>query len=508
MTSFPFFIDLHCHPNYKPFSRAHQAGSQVPEVQPARPSQPQSLWFYDQPSASDKLLNYSLGITKFRQASLTAGHYGNLRVMVVGLGSVEKFFFKNKLGDDFISDIASDFVAGFRKPRIDVIQNMSDYWKDLMHEMRFMADAEGHVIRMDGQYHTYKIARNFAELIVQQQQNEHPSVGISRDIPWVISLIFSCEGLHVLNCGLEQPCDPAVVKANTLALKNHPQAPWFVTFSHHFYNELCGHARSLRKQVGSITNQEEGLGKGFTGLGLEVLEMLLDDNLGKRILIDVKHMSATGRNEFYKIRREKYADKVPVIISHGVANGLPEFGSREPENFALGRTFVNPIEYSSDANGNVLEKDHNEINFYDIELIEMVKSGGIIGLQLDERRIANDITLNGVKKSPRRHKIMHYRSDLVWKQIQYIAELLDRNGLYAWGNMAIGSDYDGMVDPLNSFWTVEEYDDLMQYLERHAWEYLKQTPHPMQLAMNQVRADKIVENIFSNNAWAFFSRWF
>jgi hypothetical protein len=74
--------------------------------------------------------------------------------------------------------------------------------------------------------------------------------------------------------------------------------------------------------------------------------------------------------------------------------------------------------------------------------------------------------------------------------------------------MAIGSDYDGMVDPLNSFWTVEEYDDLMQYLERHAWEYLKKTPHPMLQPVNQISADKIVENIFSNNAWAFFSRWF
>ena len=48
-------------------------------------------------------------------------------------------------------------------------------------------------------------------------------------------------------------------------------------------------------------------------------------------------------------------------------------------------------------------------------------------------------------------RLMHYRSELVWKQIQYIAELLDDNDLFAWGNIAIGSDYDGLVDPLNSF---------------------------------------------------------
>ena len=32
-----------------------------------------------------------------------------------------------------------------------------------------------------------------------------------------------------------------------------------------------------------------------------------------------------------------------------------------------------------------------------------------------------------------RNKIMHYRSELVWKQIQYIAELLDNNDLFCLG---------------------------------------------------------------------------
>ena len=97
--------------------------------------------------------------------------------------------------------------------------------------------------------------------------------------------------------------------------------------------------------------------------------------------------------------------------------------------------------------------------------------------QLDERRLANDETIKRVKHSLFRNKIMHYRSELVWQQIQYIAELLDDNNLYAWGKyMAIGSDYDGLVDPLNSFWTTEQYDDLANYLERHAYNYFKDKP--------------------------------
>src|SRR5206468_9384193 len=130
-----------------------------------------------------------------------------------------------------------------------------------------------------------------------------------------------------------------------------------------------------------------------------------------------------------------------------------------------------------------------EINFYDDEIIEMVKSNGILGLQLDERRVASEETLKHTRHSLFKNKIMHYRSELLWKQIQYIAELLDKNNLYAWGNLAIGSDYDGIVDPLNSFWTMEEYPDLKSYLERHAFNYMQSESSRLHNSFNKISAD-------------------
>jgi hypothetical protein len=46
--------------------------------------------------------------------------------------------------------------------------------------------------------------------------------------------------------------------------------------------------------------------------------------------------------------------------------------------------------------------------------------------------------------------------------------MLDSKGLLAWGHVAIGSGYDGIVDPLNSLWILEQYKVLEQYVERHA----------------------------------------
>lgn len=501
-----FSIDLHCHPNYKTFARAHTDNGKAPGAQSDSINNRSSLWYYDPPKLGDKLLNYFLSITKFRQNNLTAALYGRLLVMAVGLGSVEKFFFKNKLGSGKISDIANDFVSEFGEPRINAIQGMKDYWADFKREIKFMEQQESQPIKIDGYWYTYRLVKNFTELQQAMAANEIVQAGTRRELPLNLALIPTVEGLHILNCGLENPCTPADVKANAEALKKMPNAPWFVTFSHHFYNELCGHARSLRKQIGKLTNQEEGINSGFTPLGRSVLDILLRKTGGRRILIDVKHMSALARKEFYALRKSKYNSDFPIIISHGVCNGLPTLGATVSQFPEIGNTFINPVEDVMGGDGKF--KDHNLINFFDDEVIEMVKSDGILGLQLDERRIASDETISRVKHSLARNKIMHYRSELMWKQVQYIAELLDANGLYAWGHIAIGSDYDGLVDPLNAFWTAEEYDDLASFLERHAYNYFKDHPERIKNGFNKVTPDLVVQNIFRDNAWNFFKRWF
>ncbi|MEQ1675655.1 MAG: hypothetical protein ABL876_03065 [Chitinophagaceae bacterium] len=506
MPNMNFSIDLHCHPQYKAFAKAHKETGKPPEPQSTSASNKSSLWYYNPPSLGDKLLNIFLSVSKFSQNNLTASLYGRLMVLTVGLGATEQPFFKNKLGTGLIGDLIDDFAAGFGRPRINAIQSIKDYWKDFMNEMKFMKECENNPIRIDGHWFTYRLPKDFSELQQNITDNDHPNAGASTSTPFVISLICAVEGLHVLNCGLENPCNPAEVKKNAKDLKKLPHAPWFVTFSHHFFNELCGHARSLRKEIGKLTDQENMINTGFTPLGEDVLDILLDNTNNDRILIDVKHMSPVGRNRFYELRKTKYNSEIPVIISHGVCNGLPKYGDTVSNYPELGNTFINPIENVTGGDGKF--KDHNLINFYDDEIIEMVQSAGIIGIQLDERRLANDDTIRRVKHSLFKNKIMHYRSELVWKQIQYIAELLDDKGLYAWGNMAIGSDYDGLVDPLNAFWTAEEYDDLAGYLERHAFNYLRDHPERLKHSFNKVSADLIIQNIFCENAWSFLRRWF
>jgi hypothetical protein len=525
-----FFIDLHCHPQYKPFGKAHKQIGNDPEPPSPRASDKTSVWQYDPPNLPDKLLNYWLELTRFRQTNLTAAHYGEAWVLVAGLGTVEQGFMENKLDKrlKFAGDLIDNLASQFGNQRIKTIESMTNYYPDLLNEINFWKAGHNKVVRVDGQYLTYRITQNFAQLQEHIAANQHEKAGTTGDQPLIISVVFSVEGMHAFGTGLDNEPDEDQLTQRIIHLKQSPEAPFFITFAHHFWNHLCGHARSLRGLIGKVTDQENGIDSPFAPLGEKMLRLLLDPSRGRRILIDMKHMSAVGRRQLIKWRKENYQSSFPLIISHGVCNGLPSLEYTDgftPETAALlglqppfpanryisnhpllGKDFITPLENEKDASGRW--KDHNLINFFDDEILAVAESDGIIGIQLDERRLANDDALRRVKNSLRRHKIMHYRSELVWRQIQYIGELLDHHGHYAWGCMAIGSDYDGLVNPVNGFWTVEEYRFLMDYLERHAHNYFKHQGQRLKQERNRIAADELVENIAGRNAYGFMRRYF
>ena len=495
MLNLDFNIDIHVHSTYKPLGAAVANGKYIQKNKDDK----SSLWFYNPPSPVDKIFNYLLNLTKFSQANLTSSYYGNVWVMVLAMGSIEKKFFNNFFGLGEASALLDNFVVGLGTDYIRHIENTNDYFNDLQNELFFVQSNMSKSIKLDQQTLQYKLVNNFNELeeIILSNENTLKLAsenGGRTNLPITIALIMSVEGMHVLNCGLDDVCSPQEVILNARKLKKLSFSPWFVTFSHHFYNELCGHSRSLSGHISKICDQTKGINTSFTSLGEEVLEILLNDTDGKRIFIDIKHLSAQGRLDYFKKRNELDPDNtlIPVIISHGACNGFPDRETLRSEYEELAEGFC---------------KD--DINFYDMEILEVVKTNGIFGLQLDERRIANEEALRRTKNSIFRNKIMHYRSELVWKQIQYIAELLDKKNLPSWQHIAIGSDYDGIVDPVNSFWTTEQYNLLKSYLERHAFEYLKTCDKRLINKVNRaITADQIVQNIFQLNAWNFFKRWY
>ena len=402
---------------------------------------------------------------------------GGVNVVCISLYPIEKWFFANKINNEFIKDIASNFATGVGKKRVDAVQALTNYFKDLELEHNFYKQLDGVVKRLPEGKFRYKLVKNYNEIETIKAQDTNKIT--------TICVVLSIEGLHVLNQNIKIPPKEDEFLANLKRIKNWETPPFFVAIAHHFWNHLCGHAQSFTKLVKKKVDQSEGLNTGFTALGEKIVHELLSTSNGKRILIDLKHMSVASRNDYYKIIESTAAYKnVPLIVSHGAVNGLQSFTKKQQLGSKVAGKF-NPV----------------DINFYDDEIIRIAKSKGIIGLQLDERRIASKKTLKNTKRSLSRSKIMHYRSELLWNQVQHILEILDTKGLFAWDCMAIGSDFDGIIDPLNSFWTSEELPYLADFLERHTHNYMLTAQ--LKVTKNKIDADEIIDRIMPSNGLNF-----
>ena len=474
------YVDFHCHSALKPFGKSFN----YPIVGKNSPNRRRvnSIWRYNPPSLLDKLINYIIHLTKFSQANFTSLAKGGVSIVCVSLYPIEKWFFVNKIKNEFIKDIASNFATGVGKKRVDAIQAMKDYFKDLEMEYDFYKQLDGLVKRFPGGKFRYKLVKNYAEIEAVRDEDQ--------DKLNTICVVLSIEGMHVLNQNIGKDPDENEFLANLQRIKNWDTPPFFVAIAHHFWNHLCGHAESLTKLVKRKVDQSEGIDTGFTDLGITVVKGLLSTANGKRILIDLKHMSVASRWDFYKLldSNSEYGD-LPIIVSHGAVNGMKSVIEPKRTGSTVAKKF-NPV----------------DINFFDEEIIRIAKSKGIFGLQLDERRIASKKTLKNTKHSTKRSKIMHYRSELLWNQIQHILEVLDNEGLFAWDCMAIGSDFDGIIDPLNGFWTAEEFPFLADFLERHAFNYMKDAS--LKVKKNRINADQIIERIMSQNGRTFLKNHF
>ena len=472
-----YFADIHSHPTMKSY------GHSFPSKQNSKnPLSNSSIWYYDPPNLFDKLIDLLGGIVKYRQSNFSAMGFGNTGIVFATLYPIERGFFDNRLGTGEFNDLLLNFVTSVGKNRIDFIQSITDYFPDLENEYNYLKQLDGTTVKLaDKAQYQYTIAKNATDvdIILNNDKIEDKKANS-------VAVVIAIEGAHVFGTGIHPEtnhCDPLYVLTNVDKVKNWSHRPVFMSMAHHFYNELCGHAQSLTGIVKKATNQQYGMNEGFTPLGRDVLDKLLDNSDNKRILIDIKHMSRNSRLEYFDLLDTKYKNEdIPVIVSHGAVMG------------------------NATDNQMFLQED---INFYDDEITRVAATNGLFGLQLDERRIvaAGDFVLKKSHGFDRR-KVLYYSSVLVWRQIQHIAELLDSKGLFAWGIQSLGSDYDGMINPINGFWTAEDYPTLADYLLKQAFNYKVQCPGNLTQARNRIDPEEIVDRVMGNNAYNFLQRYY
>jgi microsomal dipeptidase-like Zn-dependent dipeptidase len=331
---------------------------------------------------------------------------------------------------------------------------------------------------------------------------------------------------------------------NIQAEKNHEYAPFFVTLMHHFNNLLGGHSCSMSPKsplIGGlgwpylpgmrhIFNQKTGMRKGLTPLGREVVDLLLDKTQGKRILIDTKHMSIKVRKEFYELVRRKRVeedDPIPIICSHAAVNGIGTLDQAEQPQYDE-KVSLDDLAYFS----------RWRINLTDEDIVETFDSDGLIGLVLHEGRVPGGAFKRMTKKLKKRIKKLEGKSHkkeelqavqdelrdkylgLIWSNAFHIVKVIrDQRGADGWGLLALGSDYDGLINPYDNWKEVSSFADLkrdmLEYLiEQKPLHFVRDgQPIPISDAERERllgghTPPEILDRIFFRNVDRFLSEYF
>lgn len=373
-----------------------------------------------------------------------------------------------------------------------------DYWDEFQRELRYYRAADGErrsgmLTRPDGWrsevegcYHLVRGGEHLDEIL---------------ETPRDIAVLLTIEGAHTFSIGTDGRRVPeSVLFERVHELRNLPEVFSFITLAHHFDNGLCGHAHSVPDAASWVLDQTPRMGEDFTPVGLRIVRELLDlddDNRprgGRRILIDVKHMSARARQTYYAEivephnawARAEGAPLIPVVASHSAYSGIATLAELDANRHRENDHWHSPpfLRWS--------------INHCDEDVRAIVNSGGLIGFVFDQR-------VNGLV--PRQKLPDESWIDLFVRQLFATVDVVlqderlsETERLAVWDCMCLGTDFDGLIDPFTPYPTALHIDafaeDLRERLHRYRHTRL----------IDVVGVDALVDKIVFSNAVDFARR--
>lgn len=237
-------------------------------------------------------------------------------------------------------------------------------------------------------------------------------------------------------------------------------------------------------------------------------------------LIDIKHMSVYTRYKFYQFREDLIEEnaaigRLPVISSH------TGFTFCSLEDFLEGKQYKNAVSFADGQKITTIQAKNRRIgktsfllnnklycnpwtiNLFDEEIVEIMQSGGMIGISLDQRVLgAAKSWVDGIRgeffkdeeaipllewekwfkegkidiekaewtESKTDREVRHIM--LLSHQIVYAVKIglkhLSWTGTASpWDHLCLGSDYDGLINPINGYEDITKVGNLKNDLRKY-----------------------------------------
>lgn len=411
----------------------------------------------------------------------------------ISIGNILKKI-KNPIINGLLEMLGSK-ISNFSEKRVkEILGKTHSYFDDLEEEYNILKKGE-----KNGNYF---IANSYNDLQkeLQLQQDNRLSVKPSK-----VAVILNIEGGHVFGFAqnsqkindeqihydfdytLEMSSSSAWSKKldilwenNRVSARIQQVKSWNVfsiNLAHHFWNQLCGHAMSLYSYKGMALDQRQHLGEGITQLGWKVITELLAADNGRRIYIDMKHMSAASRTQYYDYLKKR-KENIPIIFTHAAVNGFSD-NLAASSNMNLGITEGKTnIENGNKVYKNSLLYNPWDINMSDEEIRIISDSGGLIGISLDERILMgnkmNRLLKECAENTPNTRTESDYYYINIWVEalvinIMHIVEVVVKrtdivviNPQNQWETImqriSLSSDFDGFINPIDDYPTALFYN--------------------------------------------------
>ena len=522
-----FIFDLHSHFSFKPANSRNFFSHDLPDSDHWRERVRLKNQFSGLISWLDKT------VVKTSQLHGNSATNGGFRVICNGLYPLERGFMPGAL----IKEVAT--LTGHAKEEISKMKNCDiSYFEVLQREYTNLENNQTTAGAAIG--NKYQLVDSFND-IVGEIKSDSDTICILNSVEGMHAFaddFFASNGAYLnmhhlekVHLRAENP-DPhsffmlylRSIQDNINTVKttwNH--TPFFVTFSHHYYNHVAGHAPSLGGFVKTVASQRgstvienhsttahDEIQYFFLGIrswGKFMIRKLLDNKQTtntntRRILVDVKHMSPQARVDYYQFLQSdpRYA-QVPIIMSHTGISGRKNIQRTINNNHKLHNDEKTPSQYFFEG----------VINIFDDEIITIVNSDGLIGLMIDERRIMGKkippeggMSLKTFKKvSKQARKLIAemnlLKHRLAWREISQasfnqdypiaesafnnIVDLLkkvylsvifrqifhatDVAGKKVLDHLALGTDYDGVINPIDIYLQASDMASLATDLEKY-----------------------------------------
>jgi hypothetical protein len=519
------------------------------------------------PSHPDRLLR-PLGQAGYSQSDLAKCLRSNTRLLFASLSPIEKGFFSGMSGSRFNKQFVIELherwhndgeretctwllkqlknrhphvnltngdmlflctrSMNFKPDQVKKLQNGHyDYFESLKDEYVFFLERSGqytttpYEIKIDTTgvartwHGAYTLAASSSEIEINPDGNE-------------IFIVPTLGGIHSLGIGNPEDIDPRpgqrsldvdlITLKNRIkqikgeeALENGPVSRWqhrpfYITYAQHFYNTLCGHAKSFSSPASLLFDQRKGLDAGTMQGCHEIwcellgLTSTLEPTGSSRILIDVHHMSAASRLAYYKNIIEPHnklnkLNPIPVIASHA--------------GYAATDYLLTQIEISKKG----LETDDNHINGFlnwsinlcDEDVLQIFSSQGMLGLSLDYNQLGGNAHawLNNLPFT----RLVRSRSlNLIKRTLQQFVRIPFDYHMHEphniWHRIALGSGFDGFMQPMERYSSVLQFSTFEEDLVKVLYEMKREDA----IWFGSYRPEDLARMICFKNAYEFVKK--